>query len=30
MRKFEVVVVRPRNKNKGLPSCATRTKIIKI
>jgi hypothetical protein len=25
MRKFGVVVVKPRNKNKGLPSCATRT-----
>ncbi len=30
MRKFGVVVVKPRNKGKGLPSYATRTRRIKI
>lgn len=30
MRKFGVVVVKPKNKGKGLPSCAARTRRIKI
>jgi hypothetical protein len=30
MKKFGVVVVRPRNKGKGLPFCATRTRGTRI
>jgi hypothetical protein len=30
MRKFGVVVVRLKNKGKGMPSCAARTRRIKI